>query len=94
MEIAHLPRALAPPGARWAGALARLDPLRPPRRGPGDNLASFPPLGVPEGVGTLFGSLAELMPEEQTTLAGILRLWAGLFVACGFGPMVVGCVLG
>ena len=45
-------------------------------------------------MGTLFGSLAEPMPEEQTTLAGILRLWAGLFVACGFGLMVVGIALG
>jgi hypothetical protein len=45
-------------------------------------------------MGTLLGSLAELMPEEQTTLAGILRLWAGLFVACGFGLMVVGIALG
>ena len=30
----------------------------------------------------LFGSLAELVPAEQTTLAGI-------FVVCGFGRMVV-----
>ena len=45
-------------------------------------------------MGTLFGSLTELMPEEQTTLAGILRLWARLSVPCGFGLMVVGCVLG
>jgi len=30
----------------------------------------------------LFGSLAELVPAEQTTPAGI-------FVACGFGRMVV-----
>jgi len=59
---------------------------------PGAGLAS--PLGVLEGMGALFGSLAELMPEEQITLAGILRLWAGLFVACGFGMMVVGGVLG
>jgi hypothetical protein len=28
--------------------------------------------GVLEGMGGLFGSLAELMPEEQTTLAGVL----------------------
>ncbi len=45
-------------------------------------------------MGTLLGSLAELMTEEQTTLAGILRLWTGLFVACGFGLMVVGIALG
>ncbi len=40
-----------------------------------------------------FGSLAELMPEEQTALAGILGLWAGLFVCCGFALMVIGGVL-
>ena len=45
-------------------------------------------------MGALFGSLAELMPEEQTTLAGILLLWACLFVACGFVLMVVGIALG
>ena len=45
-------------------------------------------------MGTLFSSLAELTPEEQTTLAGFLRLWAGLFVARGFGLMVAGFVLG
>ena len=56
-------------------------------------LTSLPPLGVIEGMGALFGSLAELMPEEQTTLAGILCLWAGLFVGCGFALMVVGGVL-
>ena len=44
-------------------------------------------------MGTLFGSLAELTPEEQTTLAGFLRLLAWLFLACGFGLMVVGGVL-
>ena len=36
-------------------------------------------------MGTLFGSLAEPMPEEQTTLAGFLWLWAGLFLTRGFG---------
>ena len=45
-----------------------------PAEAPGDGLASFPPLGILEGMGGLFGSLAELMPEERTTLAGILRL--------------------
>ena len=50
----------------------------------------FPPFGVLEGIGLLFGSLAEFMPEEQTTLAGILRLWAGLFVLCGFALIVLG----
>jgi hypothetical protein len=34
------------------------------------------------------------MPEEQTTLAGILRIWGGVFVCCGFGLMVAGLVLG
>ena len=33
-----------------------------------------PPLSILEGMGLLFGSLAELLPEEQVTLAGILRL--------------------
>ena len=65
-----------------------------PAEAPRSGLASFPPLGVLEGMGTLFGCLAELMPEEPTTLAGILRLWAGLFVACGFGLMVIGIALG
>jgi hypothetical protein len=65
-----------------------------PAEAPRAGLTSFPPLGVLEGIGALFGSLAELMPEEQTTLAGILRIWAGLFVACGFGLMVIGDVLG
>lgn len=41
-------------------------------------------------MGAFFGSLAELLPEEQATLAGILRVWAGLFVVCGLGLMVVG----
>ncbi|MDP8901081.1 MAG: hypothetical protein M3N33_08070 [Actinomycetota bacterium] len=45
-------------------------------------------------MGALFGSLAELMPEEQTTLVGILRPWAGLFVGCGFALMVIGGFLG
>jgi hypothetical protein len=61
---------------------------------PRDGLASFPPLGVLEGMGVLLGFLAEPMPEEQTTLAGILRIWAGLFVARGFGLMVIGGALG
>ena len=39
--------------------------------------------GLCEGMGALFGSVAELLPEEQTALAGILRVWAGLFVVCG-----------
>ena len=65
-----------------------------PDEAPGSGLASFPPLGVLEGMGVLFGSLAELIPQEQTTLAGILRIWAGLFVSCGFGLMVIGGVLG
>ena len=65
-----------------------------PDEAPRAGLASFPPLGVLEGMGALFGSLAELMPQEQTTLAGILRTWAGLFVVCGFGLMVIGGVLG
>ena len=54
----------------------------------------LPPVGILEGMGLLFGSLAEIMPEEQTTLAGILRLWAGLFVVCGFALVVAGRVTG
>ncbi len=61
---------------------------------PRAGFASLPSLGVLEGMGTLFGSLAELLPEEQTTLAGILRVWAGLFVGCGFALMMVDIVLG
>ena len=45
--------------------------------------------GLCEGMGGLFGSLAELLPEEQTTLAGIFRMWAGLFVACGIVLMAM-----
>ena len=58
--------------------------------GPTRNNAVLPSLSVLEGIGLLFGSLAELLPEEQVTLAGILRLWAGLFAACGFALMMVG----
>lgn len=55
---------------------------------------ALPPVGILEGTGVLFGSLAEVMPEEQGTLAGILRLWGGLFVVCGFALMVVGGISG
>jgi hypothetical protein len=85
----------APSRRRW-GLVAALGmiyfglPAEDPRTG----LTDLPPLGILKGMGTLFGSLAELMPEEQTTLAGILRVWAGLFVACGFGLLVIGTVLG
>ncbi len=65
-----------------------------PTDAPRTGLAAFPPFGILEGMGALFGSLAELMPEEQTTLAGILRAWAGLFVICGFALMVIGGILG
>ncbi len=66
-------------GASW-GLVASLGviyfglPADAPRAG---LTTPLPPLDVLEGMGALFGSLAELMPEEQTTLAGILRLWAG-----------------
>ncbi len=88
----------APSRRRWGlvGLVASLGviyfglPADAPRTG----LASLPPLGVLEGMGALFGSLAELMPAEQTTLAGVLRVWAGLFVGCGFALMVIGGVLG
>ena len=56
--------------------------------------AVLPPLSVLEGIGILFGALAELLPEDQFTLAGILRIWAGLFAACGFALMMVGLFLG
>ena len=56
--------------------------------------STLPPMGVVEGMGFLFGSLAELMPEEQSTLAGILRLWGGLFVVCVFAAMVAGGIPG
>lgn len=46
-------------------------------------LLGFQLTGVVEGLGLFFGSVAELLPEEQTTLAGILRVWAGLFVVLG-----------
>ncbi len=62
--------------------------------GPTRDNAMLPPLSMLEGLGLLFGSLAELLPEEQVTLAGILRLWAGLFAACGFALMMVGLFLG
>ena len=65
-----------------------------PAEAPGPGLTSFPPLGFLEGIGALFGSLAELMPEGQTTPAGILRIWAGVLVACGFGLMAIGSILG
>ena len=65
-----------------------------PADAPRAGLTSLPPLGVIEGMGALFGSLAELMPEEQTTLAGILRVWDGVSVCCGFGLMVDRFVLG
>ena len=86
-----------PPRRRWGlvGVVISLVviyfglPTDAPPGGP----AAFPPFGVLEGIGILFGSLAELMPKEQTTLAGILRVWAGLFAACGFGLLVIGGVL-
>ncbi|MEJ7842448.1 MAG: hypothetical protein WKF95_11825 [Rubrobacter sp.] len=65
-----------------------------PTDAPRTGLAAFPPLGVLKGMGALFGSLAELMPEDQTTLAGILRAWAGPFIICGFALMVIGGILG
>ena len=57
--------------------------------GPTRDNAVLPPFSMLEGMGLLFGPLAELLPEEQVTLAGILRLWAGLFAACGFALMMV-----
>lgn len=37
-----------------------------------DGVALFPYLGLFEGLGAFFGSVAELLPEEQTTLAGMI----------------------
>lgn len=54
----------------------------------------FGQFGVLEEMGGLFGSLAKVMPEQQSRLAGILRAWAGLFVGCGFVMVVAGGVLG
>ena len=62
--------------------------------GPTRGSAVLPSLSVLGGMGLLFGSLAELLPGEQVTLVSILRLWAGLFAACGFGLMMIGLVLG
>jgi hypothetical protein len=45
-------------------------------------------------VGLPSGSLAQLMPEGQTTLAGMVRAWVGLFVVCGLALMVLGGVSG
>ena len=59
---------------------------------PGGNVAASLPFGVLEGMGALFGSLANFLSEEQATLADILRLWAGLFVARGFALVVTGGV--
>lgn len=87
----------APSRRRWGLVGLALSPganfFGLPAEAPGAGLTSFPPLGVLEGMGARFGCLAELMPDEQTALAGILRIWAGLFVACGFGLMVIGGVL-
>lgn len=84
----------APSRRRWgvAGLAISLGMIYfgPATDGSRVGLAAFPHFSVLEGVGVLFGSLAELMPEEQTTLAGILRVWAGLFAACGFGLLVIG----
>lgn len=61
--------------------------------GPGTGGAYFRYFGLLEGVGLLFGSAAELLPGEQTTLAGILRMWAGLFAVCGAALMFAGIFL-
>ena len=61
--------------------------------GPRTDVAYTQYFGLLEGLGLLFGSVAELMPEEQTTLAGILRMWAGLFAVCGAALMLAGIFL-
>ena len=65
----------------WGASSLPHDPL--------EALSGFGLAGLCEGMGALFGSVAELMPEEQTTLAGLLRIWASLFVACGIVLMAV-----
>ena len=97
MEVPPLPSALPPPvGAR--GLVLSLGMiylgLAYGTGGPTRDNAVLPPLSVLEGIGLLFGSLAELLPEEQVTLAGVLRLWAGLFAAGGFALTMVGLFLG
>ena len=93
----HLFRA---PSRRWWGLLGLVGSLAmiyyglPSSDAPGVVPTALPPFGVLEGMGAFFGSLAELLPEEQATLAGILRVWAGLFVVCGLGLMVVGGISG
>lgn len=87
------------PSRRWWGLVGLVASLvmiyygLPTSDAPRGAPTALPPFGVLEGVGAFFGSLAELLPEEQATLAGILRLWAGLFVVCGLGLMVVGGIL-
>ena len=54
---------------------------------PGTGGTYFRYFGLLEGLGLLFESVAELMPGEQTTLAGLLRMWAGLFAVCGAALM-------
>ena len=61
--------------------------------GPGTGGTYFQYFGLLEGLGLFFGSVAELMPGEQTTLAGILRMWAGLFAVCGAALMFAGVFL-
>lgn len=61
--------------------------------GPGTGGVYFQYFGLLEGLGLLFGSVAELMPGEQTTLAGILRMWVGLFAGCGAALMFAGIFL-
>ncbi len=61
--------------------------------GPRTGQAYFQYFGLLEGLGILFGSVAELMPEEQTTLSGILRGWASLFAICGAILMFTGIIL-
>ncbi len=60
---------------------------------PRSDQAYFRYFGLFEGLGIFFGSVAELMSEEQTTLAGILRMWAGLFAVCGAALMFAGMFL-
>lgn len=62
--------------------------------GPQSGPAILQYFGLLEGLGAFFGSVAELLPEEQKSLARILQMWAGLFAICGFVLIVARGLLG
>jgi hypothetical protein len=90
VEGPPLSQALAPALGLWGLAISLGVIFFSISDEPWPGLTNFlPPFSVVEGMGLPFGSVAELLPEEQATLAGILRAWAGLFVVCGFALMVI-----